>query len=427
MTAQPPEQVRSPNSELPVPAGTVLPAVIRRPIRIGVLATHPIQYHAPLYRTIGSTPGVDLTVYFAHKPTSVEQGIGYGVPFAWDVDLTDGYRHVWLYNEADARRTESGAAFRDRPRDYDTPEIATYIAHERFDAFMLTGWRTRSDRQAMRACEATGTPMIVRGDSQLRDDAFPKRMVKRLVYPWLLRRFEACLSVGERSAEYFRYYGARRIIAAPHFIDNAAFAARAAAARMRRETVRHRWGINRTAVAVLYAGKLIPRKRPLDIFRAVQGVLGVHVIVVGDGELKNECRRMATRFSVPSTFTGFLNQTAIPDAYAAADVLVLPSGRHETWGLVVNEAMASGLPAVVSEAAGCVPDLICEGETGYSFAEGDTADLRRILTYLVDHPDETERMGQAAAARVAAYSPAAAASGVLAAAQAASGKAPWPV
>jgi glycosyltransferase involved in cell wall biosynthesis len=427
MTAQPPEQVRSPNSELPVPAGTVLPAVIRSPIRIGVLATHPIQYHAPLYRTVGSTPGVDLTVYFAHKPTSVEQGIGYGVPFAWDVDLTDGYRHVWLHNEADARRTESGAAFRDRPRDYDTPQIATYIAEERFDAFLLTGWRTRSDWQAIRACEATGTPMIVRGDSQLRDDAFPKRLLKRLVYPRMLRRFEACLSVGERSAEYFRYYGAQRIIAAPHFIDNAAFAARAAAARTRRETVRHRWGINRTAVAVVFAGKLIPRKRPLDIFRAVQGVLGVHVVVVGDGELKSECRRMAARFGVPSTFTGFLNQTAIPDAYAAADVLVLPSGRHETWGLVVNEAMASGLPAVVSEAAGCVPDLIREGETGYAFAEGDISDLRGILTYLVDHPGETDRMGQAAAARVAAYSPEAAASGVLAAAQAAAGKAPWPV
>jgi glycosyltransferase involved in cell wall biosynthesis len=74
-----------------------------------------------------------------------------------------------------------------------------------------------------------------------------------------------------------------------------------------------------------------------------------------------------------------------------------------------------------------VPDLIREGETGYAFAEGDTRDLRRILTYLVDHPGETARMGQAAAARVAAYSPEAAASGVLAAAQAAAGKAPWPV
>jgi glycosyltransferase involved in cell wall biosynthesis len=427
MTAQPPEQVHTPDDGLPVPAAPVTSLVVRSPIRIGVLATHPIQYHAPLYRTLGSTPGVDLTVYFAHKPTSVEQGIGYGVPFAWDLDLTDGYRHVWLHNEADARRTESGAPFRDRARDYDTPEIAARIARERFDVFMLTGWRTRSDWQAMRACEAAGTPMIVRGDSQLRDDSAAKRVLKRLLYPRLLTRFEACLSVGERSAEYFRYYGARRIIPAPHFIDNAAFTERAIVARARRDTTRHRWGINRTSMVVLFAGKLIPRKRPLDLIRAVRGLLGIHLIIVGDGELKGECRRQTARFNIPSTFTGFLNQTAITDAYASADVLVLPSGRHETWGLVVNEAMASGLPAVVSESAGCVPDLIRDGETGYSFHEGDIRDLRRILTYLVDHPGETARMGEAAAKRVAGYSPAAAAAGVLAAAEAAAGRAPWPL
>lgn len=426
MAARPPEQVRARHPDAVMAAGTSLTATVQNPLRIGVLATHPIQYHAPLYRALGSTPGVDLTVYFAHRPTTVEQGIGYGVPFAWDEDLTDGYRHVWLHNKADVRRATSGAPFRDRPRDYDTPDIATYINYERFDVFLLTGWRTRSDGQAMRACAAAGTPILVRGDSQLRDDPLPKRVLKRLVYPRMLRRFAACMSVGERSAEYFRYYGARRIVAAPHFVDNRAFAARAAVARTRRDTVRLRWGINRNAVAVLFAGKLIPRKRPLDIFRALRGVLGVHVIVVGDGELRNECRRVAARLGVPYKFTGFLNQTAIADAYAAADVLVLPSGRHETWGLVVNEAMASGLPAVVSEAAGCVPDLIREGETGYSFPEGDVAELRRLLTYLADHPDTVAQMGEAAAAHVAAYSPEAATAGILAAAEAAAGRAPWP-
>ena len=396
------------------------------PLRIGVLASHPIQYHAPLHRALSRVPGVQLTVYFAHRPTAVEQGIGYGVPFAWDEDLTDGYRHVWLRNEADVRRSSTGAPFRDRRGDYDTPEIAAIIAQERFDVFLLHGWRTRSDWQAMSGCEAAGVPMLVRGDSQLRDDPLAKRLIKRLIYPRLLRRFEACLSVGQRSADYFEYYGARRIVTSPHFVDNALFAARVDAARVRRDAARARWGISRESMAVLFAGKLIARKRPMDIVQAVRRMVGVHAIIVGDGELRAQCKRVAAKLGVRATFPGFLNQTAIADAYASADVLVLPSGRRETWGLVVNEAMASGLPAVVSDAVGCGPDLIREGVTGYTYPEGDIGELRRRLQHLASDPAARARMGAAAAVHVAAYSADAATAGVLTAGRAAAGRAPWP-
>lgn len=405
--------------------GTGAVASPREPFRLGALATHPIQYHAPLYRALAAMPGLKLTVYFAHRPSSKEQGIGFGVPFSWDEDLTAGYRHVWLRNEADRRRASSGKPFRDRYGDYDTPAIGSTMEPERFDAFLLHGWRARSDWQALRACEVAGVPVMVRGDSQLRDDPLPKRWVKRLLYPQLLRRFAVCLSVGERSAEYFRYYGARHVVASPHFIDNQAFRRREAAARSRRDAMRRRWGVSRSALAVLFAGKLVPRKRPLDVLQALRGVIGVHALMVGDGGMRERCDREARRLGVPATFTGFLNQSAMADAYAAADVLVLPSDRRETWGLVVNEAMASRRPAIVSDAAGCAPDLIREGITGYTYPAGDVSALRGRLMELVDHPAAAERMGQAAAAHIGAYSVEAAAAGVLEAACFASGTTPW--
>jgi glycosyltransferase involved in cell wall biosynthesis len=97
--------------------------------------------------------------------------------------------------------------------------------------------------------------------------------------------------------------------------------------------------------------------------------------VVGDGELRRPCEEAALRSSVPVCFAGFLNQGRMPDAYAAADCLVLPSDCGETWGLVVNEAMACGLPAIVSDQVGCGPDLIREGATGHVFRCGDVDDL----------------------------------------------------
>ena len=79
---------------------------------------------------------------------------------------------------------------------------------------------------------------------------------------------------------------------------------------------------------------------------------------------------MAKDLAVPAQFEGFRNQTELPACYAAADYLVLPSDGGETWGLVVNEGMACGLPGIVSNAVGCAPDLIEEGVTGYEFPLG---------------------------------------------------------
>jgi glycosyltransferase involved in cell wall biosynthesis len=84
------------------------------------------------------------------------------------------------------------------------------------------------------------------------------------------------------------------------------------------------------------------------------------------------------------TITGFINQREIPDWYAAADCLVLPSDSFETWGLVVNEGMAAGLPVIVSDAAGCAPDLVEDGANGFSFPLGNTAALANRLQRIAE-------------------------------------------
>ncbi len=106
---------------------------------------------------------------------------------------------------------------------------------------------------------------------------------------------------------------------------------------------------------------------------------------------------------MPVYFTGFLNQSEMPKAYAVADSLVLSSGR-ETWGLVVNEAMACGLPAIVSEECGCVPDFIIQGETGYSYPCGDISALSKYMIYLADNPEKTHSLGSAAFKHIQKYS-----------------------
>lgn len=368
-----------------------------RRTRFGILVTHPIQYFAPLYRQLAGDDSIDLTVYFAHRPTPAERGVGFGVAFEWDIDLTSDFPHHFLRNVSPRPDLISF-------RGCDTPEIGAIVQQERFDAFLVSGWSTRSYWQAMLACWRTGTSVMVRGDSQIdRSQPLLRRSLRRILYPVFMRRFATCLAVGERSEEYFRRHGARRIRRVPHFVDNEFFG-RAVAERDRDEQ-RARFGIPADALVFLFVGKFVEKKRPMDLLRAAAqlGRKDVHLLFVGEGEQRSTLETAARDLGVSAHFSGFLNQTELPDAYSAADALVLPSDARETWGLVVNEAMASGLPVVVSDAAGCAPDLVLNGETGYRYPVGHIVALADSLKLLTDSTRRV-RLAVGATSHIEAFS-----------------------
>jgi glycosyltransferase involved in cell wall biosynthesis len=107
----------------------------------------------------------------------------------------------------------------------------------------------------------------------------------------------------------------------------------------------------------------------------------VHLVFLGAGEkaetLKTDC---AENPSIRCHFTGFVNQSGLSAWYHAADVLLLPSLEMETWGLVVNDALHHGLPAVVTSAVGCAPDLVLPGITGEVCQPGSADSLADALT-----------------------------------------------
>src|SRR5262249_39695769 len=138
-----------------------------------------------------------------------------------------------------------------------------------------------------------------------------------------------------------------------------------------RAAARQAWGIDPDAFVVLFVGKLVISKRPLNVVRAIARLKRrTTMLVVGSGPLEAELRTLARELSVDLKLVGFLNQTELGRAYAVADCLTLPSDFPETWGLVVNEALATGLPVIVSAAVGCAPDLVDDGVTGFQYPLG---------------------------------------------------------
>ena len=370
------------------------------PFKLAILTTHPIQYQVPWFRRLAQQPDLDLTVFFCQIPDAQVQGDGFGVAFQWDVPLLDGYRHVVLRNVARAPSvTRFGGC--------DTPEIAARIRDGGFDALVVNGWVVRSCLQALFACRRHGVPCIVRGES---NTMRRRPWHKRLVHRWLLRQYAAFLAIGKSNEAFYRRHGvpAEHIFRTPYCVENERFAEAAGAFRTARDAHRAAWGIPADACVFLFCGKLIPKKRPADLLEALDRLISgaaplssaVHALIAGDGDLRTALARSAQERRLPVSFAGFLNQRELPKAYAVSDCLVLPSDDGETWGLVVNEAMACGLPAVVSDRVGCHPDLVAPGKTGTVFPCGDVAALADALRGIAQSSGKRRALGQNANALV---------------------------
>ncbi len=361
--------------------------------RLAVLASHPIQYQAPLFRALARTGKVDLHVFFCSS-----YGVGahrdemFGAEFAWDVPLLGGYKSTFLKNTSPkpAPNRFWGCV---------NTAIGKALKMERFDAVWIHGWSLATCWLAFRECRRLGLPILIRGDSSgLKEPKGVKRFAKRIVLESLFRRVAAFLAIGQNNADFYAAYGApaQRISFAPYSVDNELFGAALSPSVWQTTQRREQEGIDPHLPLVLFCGKFADYKRPMDLLRAF-ALIGdapkASVAFVGDGPLKAEMQRYIVSHGLTRVhFLGFRNQTELPACYAMADVFVLPSS--EPWGLVVNEAMCSGLAVVASNAVGSARDLVLDGVNGFIYPSGDIEALAGSLRRILCDQDLRRTMGE---------------------------------
>lgn len=374
---------------------------------LAIIETHPIQYHVPIWRQVARNGRVPFEVWYltAHgvQPSLDQQ---FGQTLQWDIPMLEGYPYRFAPGCMAKRlgrlwELGLGSAFRLRLRS------------GAIDAVLVPGWLARACWETVFLSQRAGLKVWMRGDSNdLKVDRGVRRTVKRWALAQMLARVDRFLCVGEANRRLYLGYGIseERLTSGPHCVDNARFAAESRLLRPQRQSLREAWGIPDNAFCLLFAGKFISKKRPLDLVAAVKRLAEnsygpkFHILFVGAGELSGEVRRQcrvvydveggslsAERRNDSSSepgasFAGFLNQSEIARAYVAADALVLPSDEGETWGLVVNEAMASGLPCLVSRACGCAEDLVQPLDPRLTFPCGDINGLAQSISWLVNNP-----------------------------------------
>jgi glycosyltransferase involved in cell wall biosynthesis len=359
--------------------------------RLSLFTTHPIQYQVPWFRALHARDEVDLCVYFHHLPSPEQQGEGFGHAFEWDLPLLDGY--AW--------RVYRGApSLADELRFSSIPQA---VSAETSDVVLVAGWQSTYMRKVAVAASLGNCPVLVRGETS----ALKPRSLSVRAMHWLyVRLFDHFLAIGEANALFYRDRGISedRIHPCRYFVENERFDRDYQRLIDKRSHLRTEFSVPAGATCVLFVGKFIPKKNPLRVLEALRMArtedANVHALMVGDGPLLDKARSYAHDHDLPVTFTGFLNQTEIGRAYTAADVLALPSDYDETWGLVVNEGMVFGLPAIVSDRVGCGPDLVADGETGYVFPYGDREALADAIRRVAASDKTRQEMGKRARRQV---------------------------
>ena len=346
--------------------------------------THPIQYFAPLYQAIEKDGYFDLEVWYGTKhglEGEIDQQFGTSVK--WDIPILEGYKHKFLKNNAWKPGLYNGfwgimnLSIWNELRQL--PKKSIVVIH---------GWTPFTAIYTILCCKLQGHMTCLRAESPLvHETGRSKRsLIMRTIFlkHFLFKFIDRFLYIGKQNRLFYLHYGVKepQLIFTPYAVNNARFQQQAKELLPKKEELRKELGIPLSNQVILYSGKLISKKRPLDLLKAFSQLpidINAFLVFVGDGELRKELETFINEYSIKNVLiTGFINQSQIPKYYAIADVFVMCSDVGETWGLSTNEAMNFGLPIVISDRTGNYSDLV-DGN-GFVFETGNIEDLLSKIT-----------------------------------------------
>ena len=366
--------------------------------RLAIFASHVIQYQDPLFRKIAAHPEIDLTVIFGSR-SGAERFVDrdMGVELTWDLEaMLTGYRHLFL-------RNLSPLGLHRRMFRLFNPGIVPLLWRSRFDAFLaMAGWGTATSLMAILTCRLRGTPYLLYGDASFvpGEERTLRARIRARLMRTLVGNAAGCMVLGTMNGGYYRHYGARedQLFFMPYAIDNDRFVRSSSITAAERREIRSRYGIPDDLVVIAFSGKLVGLKNPAHLLDALERMTHrerAGVLFVGDGPLREPLEREAHARGLANVFfTGFVNQKELPRVLASSDVFVLPSTRDQR-GTVVNEAMACGLPVVITDGVGIYGegDIVRPDENGFVYAVGDIEALARILDRLAGDEQLRRQMG----------------------------------
>jgi glycosyltransferase involved in cell wall biosynthesis len=377
------------------PVHTSPAAAGRQKPRLAIVVSHPIQHFVPFYRALTRDGEVDPTVIYGSRiglDPYFDEAMNSTI--VWKMDLLSGYDHVFL---PDAERVSRTGLF-----DLNSAAVADELNRQAPDVVLVYGYNQLTSLRALWWGRRNKIPVMMISDSELKYSRSRKvELAKRLVVPFLLRQFDAFLTIGDCNEEYYERYGVarRKFFRSPFTIDEERYAAARKSRPELRRKVRSQLSIGESDVVALTVGKLSKRKRPRDILSVARRLkanasdLNLTFVLAGNGSELEAIGRAVEDEGLPIRLTGFINVDELPSYYAAADLLLHPSS-NDPHPLVMSEAAAMGLPLVISDRVGAAgpTDVARPGENALVYPMGDLETLAAELRRLAANPARLSAM-----------------------------------
>lgn len=298
--------------------------------------------------------------------------------------------------------------------------LLRHVRAFRPDVINLTGYHDPAQLLVLLWANATGIRVVMQNESTAADHQRGnwKERIKR----WVFDRCDGFFCFGEQSATYLIGLGVApsRILLRKNAVDNNALRIaydRALPARVQQQQTQRLRPNNFVFVGRLTAFKNLSTLLTsfVEAQRQSYNAADWGLILLGDGPEREMLQQKISELGVGNAVRLLQGRPwfRVPDVLALSNVLVLPS-TSEPWGLVVNEAMVCGLPVIVSDRCGCVPDLVHDGQNGFVFDPGQPAELTRHLTRFMNGSVDVEQMSRLARQSIVPYSPEAVAQEMLA-------------
>jgi glycosyltransferase involved in cell wall biosynthesis len=354
-----------------------------RRYRILFVASHPVQYQAPLFRRFAGRPEIDMDVaYCSLRGAEATFDPEFETTVKWDIPLLSGY--PWSHVPNKGSNTESFQGLYN-------PGLWKLIRTGRYDAVIsFVGYVRATFWVTYLAAKFSGARFLFGTDATTlapRDGRAWKRSFKNVVWPKLFGLADQVIVPSSGTLDLMQSLGLppERITLTPYTVDNDWWIEQCK--KVDRSAVRASWGASPEDLVILFSAKLQSWKRPLDLLQAFARATISNALLVfaGEGPLREQLESEAKTLGVASRvrLLGFVNQGMLPSVYRSADVMVLPS-EYEPFGVVVNEAMCCGCAVVVSDCVGAAKDLVAPTDGGLIYPCGDieglTSVLRRIAT-----------------------------------------------
>jgi glycosyltransferase involved in cell wall biosynthesis len=361
--------------------------------RVVILTEIISPYRIPLFNALGQEEGIDPHVIFlSENDPSLRQWRVYKEEIRFPYQVLPSWRkRIGKYNVLLNRG------------------LTHALQSASPDLIVCGGYSYVASWQALWWARSNNIPFLLWSESCLQDRRSGHRLVEFLKGQFF-RKCDGFIVPGEAARVYQRSWGAtdESIFTAVNAVDNELFARGAEAARQNDAGIRTE--LNLPGRYFLFVGRLVREKGVFDLLAAYARLNSslrndIGLVFVGNGLAREQLEAQSLAVSPGVVkFVGFAHREQLPAYYALAESLVLPT-YTDPWGLVVNEAMACGLPVVVSRMAGCAIDLVRDNWNGIVISPGDVAGLSNALQVIASRREIVEPMSSRSLELIAQYSP----------------------